>query len=49
MWDAEIIAIPLRHQNASLRAKRSWNFRQEFVVVGIFLLENIERPIAREI
>src|ERR1700692_599653 len=46
---AEIIAIPLRHQNASFRAERRWNFGQELVVVGIFLLEYIKRPVAREI
>src|SRR3984893_4769811 len=49
MRHAQIIAIPLRHQNTSLRAECSRNLGQELVVVCIFLLEYFERPVAREI
>src|ERR1700692_4318913 len=49
MRHTKIIAIPLRHQNASFSAEASWNFSEELVVVCIFLLEYIECLIAREI
>src|SRR5438034_608406 len=44
MRDSEIVAVQFRDQNARLCAEASWNLRQQSVMVGILLFENIRGP-----
>src|SRR5437899_12476789 len=49
MRDGEIVTVQFRHQNARLCAEASWNLRQQSVMVGILLFENIQNSIAGQI
>src|SRR5437899_4033056 len=49
MRDSEIVAVQFRDQNARLCAEASWNLRQQSVMVGILLFENIQSPVAGQI
>src|SRR5207244_5201400 len=49
MRDGEIVTVQFRHQNARLCAEASWNLRQQSVMVGILLFENIQSSIAGQI
>src|SRR5260370_15892668 len=49
MRDGEIVAIQLREKNARFGAEGSWNLRQQSVMIGIFLLENVQSAVAGQI
>ena len=49
MWYGKIVAIQLWYQDRSLSAKTAWDFRQQHIVVGILLLENIHKLISGQV
>src|SRR5437870_12749530 len=49
MRDSEIVVVEFRDQNARLCAEASWILRQQSVMVGILLFENIRRRVAGQL
>src|SRR3989449_11671998 len=49
MRGSKIVPIQLGYQDARLGAKASWNFRQQNVMIGVLLLENIHKLISSKV
>src|SRR6516165_4191165 len=49
MVNGKIVSVPFRHENSRLGAKSTGNSGRQSIVIGIFLLENVERAVPGQI